>query len=134
MNPSTIKQIHAVWEEAFSANGISFPRVIARFTELGVKRYHFDLVAGTITAYVGHEADVATVPLEKFETESPWNVEKIKEAIRQISSGSLTYSEFLLGLLDAGVTNYWGYIAGKRVVYMGEYGDAHVELFPSQKD
>ena len=134
MNPSIVKQIHAVWGEVFSANGISFPRVVARFTELGVKRYHVDFVAGTVTSYVGHGADVATVPLEKIETESPWNAEKIKEAIRQISSGSTTYSEFSRGLLDAGVTNYWGYIAGKRVAYMGEYGDVHVEPFPSQKD
>ena len=134
MDPSIIKQIHALWEEVFSANGVSFPRVIARFTELGVKRYHVDFAAGTVTSYVGHGADVATVPLEKIETESAWNPEKITEAVRQISSGSITYSEFQQGLLDAGVTNYWGYIAGKRVVYMGEYGDAHVEWFPSQKD
>ena len=134
MDPAIIKQIHSVWEEVFSANGISFPRVVARFTELGVKRYHVDFAAGTVTAYVGHVADITTVPLEKIETESAWNAEKIKEAIRQISSGSITYSEFSQRLLDAEVTNYWAYIAGKRVTYMGEYGDAHVEWFPSQKD
>ena len=82
MNPSIIKQIHAVREEVLSANGISFPRVVARFTELGVKRYHVDFVAGTVTSYVGHGADVATVPLEKIETESAWNAENIKEAIQ----------------------------------------------------
>ena len=134
MNPSIIKQIHAVWKEVFSANGISFPRLVTRFTELGVKRYHVDFVAGTVTSYVGHGADVATVPLEKIETESAWNAENIKEAIRRISSGSITYSEFQQRILDAGVTNYWTYIAGKRIAYMGEYGDAHVEWFPSQKD
>jgi uncharacterized protein YbcV (DUF1398 family) len=134
MNPSISKQIHAVWKEAFSVNGISFPRLIATFTELGVKRYHVDFIAGTITAYVGHEADVATVPLEKYKTESAWNTEKIKEAIRQISSDSITYSEFQQRILAAGVTNYWAYIAGKRVAYMGDYGDIHVEWFPGQKD
>jgi uncharacterized protein YbcV (DUF1398 family) len=134
MKQSITKQLHVLWEEVLSPKGVSFPRVIARFTELGVKRYHVDFVTGTVTSYIGHEADVAILPLEKFETEAAWNPDKIKEAIRQISSNSITYSEFQRGILDAGVTNYWGYIAGRRVAYMGEYGDAHVEWFPSQKD
>jgi uncharacterized protein YbcV (DUF1398 family) len=128
MNPSIREQIHAIWNQVFSPTGVSFPQIVSQFTELGVKRYHVDFVAGTVTAYVGHEVDVATVPLEKFETESAWNAEKIKEAVSTYSE----YSEFQQRLLNAGVTNYWTYIAGKRVVYMGEYGDAHVAWFPGQ--
>ena len=54
-------------------------------------------------------------------------------SIRKIQSGSISYAEFSKGIIDGGVTNYWAYLAGKRVMYMGRYGDFHVELFPGQK-
>ena len=134
MNPTISNQIRQVWHEVHSPNGLPFPQTVERLVRLGVERYHVDYVAQTITAYVGHDVDVAQVAtLATIEGASSWNAETIKESLRQVQSGSISYGEFSKGIIDGGVTNYWAYLAGKRVVYMGQYGDIHVEWFPGQK-
>ena len=92
-----------------------------------------DYTAGTITAYVGQDVDFAHVNLTAIEGTPEWNAEKVREAIRQVQSGSIGYGEFSKGVIDGGVTNYWAFLAGKRVMYMGRYGDFHIEWFPGPK-
>lgn len=134
MNPAVSNEIRQVWQEVHSPNGLPFPQTVERLLRLGVERYHVDYTAKTITAYVGRDVDVAQVgTLATIEGAPSWSPEKVKESIRKVQSGSISYTEFSKGIIDGGVTNYWAYLAGKRVMYMGRYGDFHVELFPGQK-
>ena len=33
---------------------------------------------------------------------------------------------------EAGVTGYWAFLTGKKVIYFGRKGEFHVEEFPAQ--
>jgi uncharacterized protein YbcV (DUF1398 family) len=133
MDSAVVKSIRQVWQEVHSANGLPFPQTVQKLSELGVERYHVDYTAGTITAYVGRDVDVAPVSLAAIEGTPEWSADKIKESVRQVQSGSVSYSEFSKGVIDGGVTNYWAFLAGKWVIYMGRYGDFHTEWFPGAK-
>lgn len=133
MDPSVSNGIHQVWRDVHSPDGLPFPKTVERLTQLGVERYHVDFIAQTVTAYTARNADVAAGTLERVEGPNAWNVEKIKEAVRQVQGGLITYSEFSKGIIDGGVTNYWACLTGKRVIYMGRLGDFHIEWFPGQR-
>jgi uncharacterized protein YbcV (DUF1398 family) len=130
MDPTVSKTIRQVWHEVHQPSGLPFPQTVAKLMELGVQRYHVDFTAQSITAYVGGEVDVAPVALEAVQGSPSWSVEKIKEALTLVQGGKISYSEFSKGIIDGGVTNYWAYLAGKRVIYLGALGDIHVEWFP----
>jgi uncharacterized protein YbcV (DUF1398 family) len=135
MNPTISNQIRQVWHDVHSPEGLPFPQTVARLMKLGVERYHVDYTAQTITAYIGHDVDAAPVDtLMPIVGEPSWNAAKIMESVRQVQNGSVSYGEFSKGIIDGGVTNYWAYLVGKRVIYMGRYGDIHVEWFPGQKE
>jgi uncharacterized protein YbcV (DUF1398 family) len=133
MNSAVVKSIRLVWQEVHSTKGLPFPQTVQKLSELGVERYHVDYTAGTITAYVGPDVDVTPVKLTAIEGTPEWNADKVKESIRQVQSGSVSYGEFSKGVIDGGVTNYWAFLAGKRVIYMGRFGDFHTEWFPGAK-
>jgi len=44
--------------------------------------------------------------------------------------GESNYIIFSKEAIEAGVTNYFAYLEGKRVVYMSAFGDIHTEWFP----
>ena len=92
------------------------------------------ITSRTPLSRISRDIDVSQLgTLATIEGAPSWNADKIKELIRQVQSGSISYAEFSKGIIDGGVTNCWAYLAGKRVIYMGQYGDFHVEWFPGQK-
>ena len=130
MNSTLSASIRKVWSDVHAPKGLPFPVTVQRCLELGVERYHVDYVAKTITAYVGTAIDVAPVHLEAADASAEWDIAKIKEALRLVQSGAISYQEFSRGVIDGGVTNYWAFLKGKRVLYIGKLGDYHVEWFP----
>jgi uncharacterized protein YbcV (DUF1398 family) len=134
MNSSVSKSIRDVWHDVHSAEGLPFPVTVGRLSKLGVVRYHVDYASKTISAYIGREVDVAPVPsLTTIEGVAAWSTEGIKEALRLVQSGSISYGEFSGLITEAGVTNYFAYLEGKKVIYMGGLGDVHVEWFPGAR-
>ena len=128
------EQIHEIWHDVHSKS-IAFPETVKRLMQLGVGRYHVDYVAQTITSYIGGSVDVANVSgrLEKVERKFTWDGDKVREAILKVQGGSVSYGEFSKLIIESGVTNYWAYLDGRRVIYMGDLGDFHVEWFPGAK-
>lgn len=125
------QQVRALWQEIHSpTNPLTFPQTVQRLLQLGVTRYHVDYVTRSVTAYADgadSQTDVVYPPdLETVDKEYPWNIEKVKESIRQVQAGSLSYSQFSRGLIEGGVTNYWGYLKNIKVVYCSALGDFHV--------
>jgi uncharacterized protein YbcV (DUF1398 family) len=131
MNESIRKTIHQIWADVHSPSGLQFPQTVSRLLALGVQRYHIDYVASTATAYIGQSCDVAEIPSYQFPTEtSEWDESKLIAAIRSAQAGEGSYFDFATRAIEAGVTNYFAYLDGKKVVYLGAKGEAHTEWFP----
>ena len=57
----------------------------------------------------------------------------IVAAIRGAQTDTVRYPEFVTLATAAGVIGYWVYLTGKKVIYFGRKGEAHVEEFPRPK-
>jgi uncharacterized protein YbcV (DUF1398 family) len=131
MDAQISKVIRQVWQEVNSSAGLPFPTTVERLSSVGVQRYHIDYIASTATAYISHEADISEIPKHYDLAETPtWDAAKLKAAIKKTQAGESNYITFSKEAIEAGVTNYFVYMGGKRVVYMGAFGDAHTEWFP----
>jgi len=131
MDAETRSAIYQVWSEAHAPDGLPFPKAVERLLNLGVERYHIDYVASTVTTYVGRAADRAEIAAYHTSTQTfPWDAAKVAAAIKRVQAGETSYSEFSKEMIEAGVTNYFAYLEGQKVIYMGALGDVHTELFP----
>lgn len=54
----------------------------------------------------------------------------IVAAIRGAQTDTIRYPEFVRQATAAGVTAYWAFLTGKKVIYFGRQGEIHVEEFP----
>ncbi len=57
----------------------------------------------------------------------------IAAAIRGAQADTVRYPEFVTLATAAGVIGYWAFLTGKKVIYFGRKGEAHVEEFPRPK-
>jgi uncharacterized protein YbcV (DUF1398 family) len=113
---------------------VAFPEIVRRLMAAGVERYHQDLMRSERTYYlpngesetVGNEA-VAVEPAALFSAAG------IEAAVRAAQSGTIKYKEFCARAMAAGCVAYHVSIAGRRVVYYGRSGEAHVEFFPGTR-
>ncbi len=116
------------------AGRLTFPEVIRTLTGVGVESYLVDLVRGVDTFYLTNgetHVEKMTLPVSKVaESFSPSGV---VAAIRAAQADEIRYPEFLKRAAAAGVTAYWAFIAGKKVIYFGRKGDFHIEEFPGSK-
>jgi len=125
MEPATSAAIRAIWAAVHSPSSLPFPQTVTRLLALNVSRYHIDYTAMTATAYVGSSIDVAPLPL-KISPQSvdfpKWNGQGVRDAIKGAQSGELKYHDFAKKVVEAGTTNYWAFLDGTRVLYMGGNG------------
>lgn len=63
-----------------------------------------------------------------------WDLDALREAIRDVQGGKIRYTEFRDRVVGAGVVEYLVFFGGGgvrgRVVYVGDCGDLWVEMFP----
>jgi uncharacterized protein YbcV (DUF1398 family) len=139
MASSALSQsIRAVWHKVHSAEGLPFPQTVSALMALGVSRYHIDYVARTATAYVFNtqtgatDIDVADIPspFKPQHASAKWSEEGVVGAVGRVQKGEVTYAQFATQCIESGVTNYFAYLEGKRVIYFGALGDVHIEWFP----
>jgi len=139
---SVSQSIHNVWAQVHSPAGLPFPQTVAQLLALGVTRYHINYLASTATAYITNpqtgviDVDVADIPSHLPKSSigtAAWNEEGVRTALRRVQGGKTSYPEFARECIEAGVTDYFACLEGKRVVYLGALGDLLVEWFANAK-
>jgi uncharacterized protein YbcV (DUF1398 family) len=112
-------------------NSLPFPEVVRRLAAAGVERYYADLCGGSNTYYgpVGPGHTTPSMP-EPLSPAAEFDAGAVGHAVRAIQVRAVSYPEFLLRIAAAGVAGYFVCIRGRRAVYMGRTGEAHVEHFP----
>jgi hypothetical protein len=138
----TSAALEAIWHRVHSPTGFPFPLTIAALQKLHVTRYRVDYIACTVTAYITSPPSGASETSTLFSTlpipshvdlrssPIPWDARKLVAAVRKAQAGEGNYVSFSNEAVEAGVTDYTVYITGRKVIYFGENGDSHTELFP----
>jgi uncharacterized protein YbcV (DUF1398 family) len=110
---------------------MSFPEVVAMLQEVGIERYHADLVRSEKTYYLpsGESAIVPAKPTHQ-QPASTFSAADTAVAIRAIQAQQIGYREFCERIVAAGCTGYIVSLVGGRVVYFGRSAESHVELMP----
>jgi uncharacterized protein YbcV (DUF1398 family) len=121
-------------EKSFTEN-MPFPEVIKRLAEAGVESYYADLnqlqkiyYAPCGETFVAH---LKTQPLGTVAEQFDANA--VKQALQDIREKKIGYAEFLRRIVAAGTRYYTVHIQGRRALYVGRFGDFHVEHFPPGK-
>jgi uncharacterized protein YbcV (DUF1398 family) len=90
-----------------------------------------DFLRAEETCYLcSGESYVEPLPMPETEIACGFSTAEIAEAVRASQRVGLPYREFLVRARKAGCIGYVVYLAGRRVVYTGRTGEAHVEHFP----
>jgi uncharacterized protein YbcV (DUF1398 family) len=128
-----VKDVVREMSRASDEERITFPNVVKALMEVGIERYHADLVAGGKTYYLA-SGDFEEVEVHKVggaaRDFSPPGVEK---AVRAIQRQEIAYRKFCRLIADAGCVGYFVSLVGRRAVYYGRTADEHVEWFPDAK-
>lgn len=116
-----------------AAGRLTFPQVVGMLMNAGVESYFVDFARGTDTFYLadgGTHVEVftpGTTPIPE-----DLNTAEVVGAIRAAQADTIRYPEFVERARKAGVTAYWAFLTGRKVVYFGRKGELHIEEFPRQ--
>ena len=113
---------------------LPFPEVVSRLMEAGVERYHVDFSRDEITYYLpsgASEVFPASHSDEGVSIADAFDAPSVSRAIRSAQAGEIVYPEFARRIKAAGCVGYFAQLSGRRVLYFGRDGDAHVEPFPT---
>lgn len=115
------------------AGQLTFPHVIRALSSAGVESYFADLTTRLDTFYMpSGETHIETMTHTTARAAEEFSKSGIVAAIRAAQADEIRYPEFVRRAMTAGVTAYWVFITGRKVIYFGRKGDAHIEEFPSQ--
>ncbi|MEP9353313.1 DUF1398 domain-containing protein [Xanthobacter sp. KR7-65] len=133
MDPALQSVIHEC-VAASDAGRITFGEVVGKLMEAGVERYDTDLVRAEKTFYLpdGASAVLAAAPVAGA-APSAFSAPGVEAAVRAIQAGRIPYKEFCARIVAAGCVGYQVSLAGRRAIYYGRTGDAHVEWFPGAR-
>jgi uncharacterized protein YbcV (DUF1398 family) len=116
------------------AGRYTFPQVVGALSGVGVESYFADLARAVDTFYLPTgETHTEKMTLLTTKISDDFSPSGIVDAIRTVQADEIRYPEFLRRAMAAGVTAYWVFIAGRRVIYFGRKGEFHVEEFPKPK-
>lgn len=133
MDPATLAALRDC--TTGSDTGImTFPQVIARLAAVNIERYHADLVRAEKTYYLP-DGTSHTLACHKLDTPpaAPFSAAGVDAAVRAVQAGAIDYAEFCRRIAHAGCVFYVVSLTGRRAVYYGRTGEAHVEMFPAGK-
>lgn len=117
--------------EGSAAGRLTFPQAVGMLIGAGVESYFVDFARGTDTFYMPDgrtHVEAFTLPSAPIADE--FNAAEVVTAIRAAQADTIRYPEFVERVRKAGVTAYWTFIAGRRVIYFGRKGEFHIEEFP----
>jgi uncharacterized protein YbcV (DUF1398 family) len=128
-----VKDVVREMSKASDDERITFPEVVKALMEVGIERYHADLVVGRKTYYLP-DGDFEEVEAHKVEgTAGEFSTKGVEKAVRLIQRQEIGYCGFCRLIADAGCVGYFVSLTGRRAVYYGRTGDEHVERFPGAK-
>jgi uncharacterized protein YbcV (DUF1398 family) len=125
--------IHEVMTKT-QAGEMTFPEVVGRLLGVGVESYFIDYAMGIERIYMADRttrSEAMTLPRRPIAED--FSEARLVEAIRGAQADTIRYPEFARRAAEAGVIGYWAYLTGKKVIYFGRKGEAHVEDFPRAK-
>jgi len=128
-----VKEVVREMSRASDEERITFPEVVKALMEVGIERYHADLVAGRKTYYLPDGDFEETPAHEVGGAARAFSAESVEKAVRAIQGREIAYREFCRRIVDAGCVGYFVSLAGRRAVYYGRTADTHVEWFPGAK-
>lgn len=126
--------ILAVLEECTKGSDeerLTFPEVVGKLMAAGVERYDADLQRSEKTYYLP-DGQSEVLPAHRI-SETPakdFDARGVDAAVRAIQAGQIKYIEFCERIMRAGCVSYTVSLAGRRAVYYGRTGEAHIEHFP----
>jgi uncharacterized protein YbcV (DUF1398 family) len=125
--------IHEVLAKS-QAGELVFPEVVRRLLEAGVESYFADLASGKETFYLSDgKTHAEMMTLSRGPVSENFSSSAVVAAIRGAQTDTIRYPEFVRQSLQAGVSAYWAFLTGKKVIYFGRKGEMHVEEFPQKK-
>ncbi|MGC1421939.1 MAG: DUF1398 family protein [Terracidiphilus sp.] len=125
--------IHKILAESQAGNLI-FPEVVGRMLAAGVESYFVDVPRAEDVVYL-RDGTALTVKmhLQLDVVAEEFSEEGIVAAIGAAQRDEIRYPEFMRKSCAAGVTAYWAFLTGKKVIYFGRKGEFHEEYFPGAK-
>ena len=123
-------EIQSIMKETQEGRMI-FPDVVRRLLALGVESYFVDFAAGRETFYASNgETHTEAMKLALGPVAAQFSHAGLVAAIRGAQADTIRYPEFVERSINSGVTGYWAFLTGKKVVYFGRKGESHTEEFP----
>ncbi len=118
--------------KATLTGSLPFPEIIGRLMANKVECYCVDFTQLTMSFYSGAgSTSVASLPLENLPAiAADLDVPLLKLVILDSQKNGQKFRQFCERAMKAGVQNYFVFLQGQRVVYMGRKGDQHIEWFP----
>lgn len=118
-----LKDVVREMSEASDEERITFPEVVKALMEVGIERYHADLVAGRKTYYLP-DGDFEEVGVHKVGGAAmTFSAQGVEKAVRAIQLEEIAYREFCRRIADAGCVGYFASLAGRRSIYYRRSGD-----------
>lgn len=111
---------------------ITFPEVVKQLMQIGIERYHADLVRMEKVFYK-HDGQtyLERLPVSDMPEVSPsFDAALVQAAIVSIQKQEIHYPEFLRRVKRAGASAYDVFLDGRQAIYYGRKGEMHVEKFP----
>jgi uncharacterized protein YbcV (DUF1398 family) len=114
-----------------SEGRLTFPQVVGMLVGAGVESYLVDFARGNDTFYMPDgRTHVETITLSAGPIANAFSAPDVVAAIRAAQADTIRYPEFVERMRKAGVTAYWAFLSGRKVIYFGRKGELHVEEFP----
>ena len=130
---ANVKELIRETSNASDEERIAFPAVVKALMEVGIERYHADLVTGQRTYYLpGGEFEVVEAHRVGGAARE-FSAQGVEKAVRASQRQEIGYREFCRLISDAGCVGYFVSLAGRRALYYGRTADTHLEWFPGAK-
>jgi len=125
--------MHEILAES-QAGELIFPEVVQRLLEAGVESYFCDFATGQETFYMrAGKTHVEKMVLPLAPIAEKFLPTELLAAIHGAQADTIRYPEFVKRSVAAGVTAYWAFLTGRKVIYFGHKGETHTEEYPRAK-
>ena len=110
------------------AKGQSYPHLIKSLKAIGIDNY-FVKVSNHKRTYTATNGEKLILPpdMPEFEPAETFELEAVKDAIKEIQEKTIDYHTFLKKIGDAGIHTYVADITGMKVIYQGPNSEYEYE-------
>ena len=111
---------------------LRFPQVVEKLAAIGVEAYHADLYRYEKTYYMpsGESHVQGESQFDSRQVAHRFDRDSVRWAILQVQQAKIGDIAFMEQIAASGVAQYWVYLQGKKVDYVGRRGEMWTEWFP----